>query len=103
MHTTWRPSHLPLLDHSLADDLVDGRLDERGGDGLAGPVTLPYLGIEPAFVSMYPPTNRLEQLAMLGSWFLDVEVGLQVTHGLQGSKHVAVPQEPLQALQLPEV
>jgi hypothetical protein len=30
------PAHLLLFDHAFADDLVDGGLDERGGDGLTG-------------------------------------------------------------------
>ncbi len=34
-------SHLLFLDHAFADDLVDGRLGELGGDGLASAVTLP--------------------------------------------------------------
>jgi hypothetical protein len=34
------PPHLLLLDHALADDLVDGRLDERAGDGFARPIPL---------------------------------------------------------------
>src|SRR5450759_3327654 len=34
------PAHLLLLDHALADQLVDRGLDERGRDGLAGPVAL---------------------------------------------------------------
>ena len=29
------PAHLLFLDHALADHLVDRRLGERGGDGLA--------------------------------------------------------------------
>jgi hypothetical protein len=101
-HTAWRPSHLHLLNRSFADDLVDGRLDERGGDGLASPVTLPVIG-DRTGVRLHVSAdvaNRFEQLGMLGGCFLDVEVGLQITHGLQGSKHLAVPQEPLQALQL---
>src|SRR5438067_1354738 len=35
MSALGRPAHLLLLDHALADDLVDGGLDERTGDRLA--------------------------------------------------------------------
>src|SRR5664280_1804217 len=38
------PAHLLLLDHALADQLVDRGLDERGRDGLAGPVALAVVG-----------------------------------------------------------
>ncbi len=41
------PSHLLPFHHAFADDLVHGRLDERGGDGLAGPVPLPVVGDRP--------------------------------------------------------
>ena len=40
MCTSHRPSHLLLLDEPLADDLVDGRLDKAGRDGLAVPMTI---------------------------------------------------------------
>src|SRR5664279_2701728 len=38
------PSHLLLLDHAFADDLVDRGFDERGGDGLAGTSAFPIVG-----------------------------------------------------------
>ena len=44
--------------------------------------------------------HRLEQLGLGDVGLLDVEVDLQVLHGPQGTKDVAVPAEPLQALQL---
>jgi hypothetical protein len=38
------PAHLLLLDHALADQLVDRGLDERGRDGPAGLVALAVVG-----------------------------------------------------------
>lgn len=35
MSASGRPSHLLLFDEALADDLVDGRFYEGGGDNLA--------------------------------------------------------------------
>jgi hypothetical protein len=46
------PTHLLLVDHAFADHLVDGRLDERGGDGLAGPMTLAVVG--PVLLNVSP-------------------------------------------------
>ena len=37
MRASWRPAHLLLLHHPLADDLVDGGLGEGTGDDLASP------------------------------------------------------------------
>jgi hypothetical protein len=38
------PPHLLFFDHAFADHLVDGGLDERGGDGLTGAAALPVVG-----------------------------------------------------------
>jgi hypothetical protein len=34
-----------LFDHAFADYLVDGGLDERGGDGLAGAAAFAVVGL----------------------------------------------------------
>src|SRR5450759_4058353 len=44
VRASWRPAHLLLLHHPLADDLVDGGLGEGTGDDLASPVTLAVVG-----------------------------------------------------------
>ena len=87
------PAHLLILHHPFAHDLVDGRLHERAGDGLACSVSLPVVGdgrgIGPDVgVEL---GDRLEQLALFGARVLDVEVNHQILDDLQGSKDVAVP------------
>lgn len=100
-----RGVHLNLLflDHAFGDELVDGRLGEGSADGLACAVTLPVVGDRAGFGGDVATelAHRLRQLGLLGAGLLDVEVVLQVADRLEGSEHVAVPQEPLEALQLP--
>ena len=96
------PAHLLLLDHALADHLVDRGLGERGGDGLAGAAAFAVVG-DAAGVGAQIGVElayRLEQLDLCGTGLFDVEVDLEVLDGVQGAEDVAVPAEPLQPLQL---
>ena len=80
MRASWRPAHLLLLHHPLADDLVDGGLGEGTGDDLASPVTLAVVGdvggVGPQVAAEL--ADRFAQLALLGTGAVDVEVELEV-------------------------
>jgi hypothetical protein len=62
MRTALRPPHLLLLHHPSADDLIDRRFSERGGDRLAVAIPVPLVGdkrfvhrnIAPEFVHGLP-------------------------------------------------
>src|SRR5664280_426216 len=78
------PAHLLLLDHALADQLVDRGLDERGRDGLAGPVALAVVG-DPLGVGAdvaVELAHRLEQLGLRDAGLGDVEVDRQLVDDL---------------------
>ena len=104
MRASWRPAHLLLLHHPLADDLVDGGLGEGTGDDLASPVTLAVVGdagsVGPQVAAEL--ADRFAQLALLGTGAVDVEVEVEVEldvfDGLQRPEDVAVPAEPLMGL-----
>jgi len=96
------PAHLLLFDHALADHLVDRGLREGAGDGLARPVALavvgdgprvgPEVGVELGDSLEQPDLRKVESIA--------VEVEDQVADDLQRPEHVAVPEQPLETLEL---
>ena len=91
-----------VFDHALADDLVDRRVGERGGDGLASTLAFPVVG-DPLGVGAdvaVELADRLEQPSLLRVGLGDLEIEDQVVDSLQGAEDVAVPAEPLQPLQL---
>ena len=96
------PPHLLLLDHPLADHLIDRRFRERRRDRLAMAIPIPVVGDRgPVGLDvMVELAHGLEQLLRpLGSLLPRLEVALQVLDDLQGPVDVAVPEVPLQALQ----
>src|SRR5664279_2979915 len=107
MRAAVTPAHLLLLDHAFADHLVDRGFHERGGDDLAGAVALPVVGYGrgvrgevPAELAYRLGEFVLPGLVLLAAGVLVFEVGGDVVDGLQRAKDVAVPQKPLQPLQL---
>ncbi len=103
MRTLRGPPHLLLLDHPLADHLIDGRFRERRRDPLPMARPIPVIRDE-GLVGLdvvVEFTHGLEQLLRpLGSLRRRIEVALQVLDDLQSPVDVAVPEVPLQALQL---
>ena len=79
------PAHLLLLDHALADDLVDRRLDEGTRNRLAVPIALTVVG-DPGVVGSelaaeFP--HGLQQLALVGAGTLTVQIRLEAVYGLE--------------------
>ena len=73
-----RPSHLLLLDEPLADDLVDGRLDKAGRDGLAVPMTISVIR-DRRYVRRYAVHEFIEFiLKRFGTWRLGSDLPGQV-------------------------
>ncbi len=89
MGPSLRPAHLLLLNHSLAHHLVDRRLYEGVGDGLARAVALPVVrdpgGVGPDVAAEL--AQGLHQLAAAWSGVVDLEVHLQIFDHLQGTEH----------------
>jgi hypothetical protein len=103
MRPAGAPPHLLFLHHAFADYLVDRGLDERGGDGLTGAATLPVVGDVTGVggeVAATELAHRLRELGLGDAGLVGVEVDLQVLHCLQGREDVAMPEKPLQPLQL---
>ena len=96
------PAHLLLLDHALADDLVDSGLDEGTGDGLPTPIPLAVVGdphrVGPKVTSEL--SSRLARLGLLGTDVHAIDVELEVSDRLLREEYVTVPQIPFQPLQL---
>src|SRR5207244_3048520 len=95
------PAHLLLLDHALADDLVDHRLDEGARNHLAVPIPLTIVRDPGAVGSEVAAelSHRLQHLALVTTGTLVIQIKFEAVYGLEGFKQVAVPQEPLQACQ----
>ena len=92
------PPHLLLLDHPLADHLIDRRFRKRRRDPLAVARPIPVIRDEgPVGLDVVVEFARgLEQLLRpLGSLRRRIEVALQVLDDLQGPVDVAVPEVPL--------
>jgi len=82
-----------VFDHALGDDLVDRRLGEGSGDGLAGAVAFAVVG-DPAGVGAQVSLELayyLQQPVLLAAGFRGVEVDGDVFDGVQGPDDVAVP------------
>src|SRR5216683_3613676 len=95
------PAHLLLFDHPLADNLVDGGLDEGTGNGLTRSIAFAVVR-DPRSVGSDVAaklTDRLAQLALFGARVLVVDVELNVVDRLQRKKDVAVPEIPLESVQ----
>jgi len=91
-----------LLDHAFAHDLVDGRLDERAGDGFTGSIPFAIVwnprAIGPNVTAEL--SDRLAQLALFGADVHAIHVELDESDRLQRKEYVTVPQVPLQPFQL---
>jgi hypothetical protein len=97
------PTPLLLLDHPFADHLVHRRFHKRRRDRFAVAIPIPVVGDEgPVDLdAVMKFTHGLEQLLHpLRSIDARVEVTLQILSKLQGPVDVAVPEMPLQALEL---
>jgi len=90
-----------FLDHPLADHLIDGGLRQRAGDDLAGPVALDEVG-DGAGVGPHVDVElaqAFKNIGLPGARVRDLGVGLHVANRVEGAHDVAVPAEPLEALQ----
>lgn len=86
-----RPSHLLLLDESLADDLVDGRLDNAGRNGLAVPMMISVIR-DRRHVGRYVVHEFVELiLKCFGTWRLGSDIPGQVLERAEGPMWTAMP------------
>src|ERR1039457_5273118 len=100
MCTGHRPSHLLLLDEPLADDLVEGRLDKAGRDGLAAPMTIGVIR-DRRHVGHYVVHEFLKFiLKRFGTWRLGSDIPGQLVKRTQRPMRTAMPEVGLGAAQL---
>ena len=103
MRSSLCPGHLLLFHHSFAHHLVHHRFHERRRDPLSVPVPLAVVGnvlliipdVDLKFsqlLQQFPTIPRASRR--------DFQLPLQIADALLGTLHIAVPQIPLQALQL---
>ena len=96
------PAHLLLLDHPLADDLIDGGLDECTGNGFTRSIAFAVVRdprpVGPDVAAKL--IDGLAQLVLCRARVLVVDVELKVVDRLQREEDIAVPQIPLEPLQL---
>jgi hypothetical protein len=96
------PVHLLLLDHSLTYQVIDSRLHERRRDRFVVAIAIPRSrgeGLVGGNVGSEFP-NRLEQFLSLGTNRVIGEQHSQAADEFQRLVHVAVPQVPLNALEI---
>ena len=74
------PAPLLLLNHALADHLIDGRLDEDRGNRLAVPIPVSVIWNERLVDGEIPSQflERFEQFLLLTIFFEDLKIDLHI-------------------------
>ncbi|GAB7541358.1 hypothetical protein CS8_010210 [Cupriavidus sp. 8B] len=96
----WAPGHLLLFDKALAYHLVDGRLDETGGNRLPTAIAVTVVHEEaPVVIEVDDELLELgEELGLLRTG-LGVEIPAKIFQPSQLRTGAAVPEVPLGAAQ----